>query len=187
MPSAYFTLFYLVAIQIYQLGEKKDLKTTQGSFRVWNVRCYSWRKPIIAETVKKVIILWWLLRFSKAFSPEVTTLPPKPKSQTGFKTATILGKDPPGHLVFDELKMTSFLLALGLIISVCWEHTAVNGGRGEQAETQRFGYQFISGHVWNKQTRFLNWLDFTMQTIFNRRFWSSDTVSSQNSPSFQAM
>lgn len=34
--------------------------------------------------------------FSKAFSPKVTTPPPKPKSKIGFRTATFLVKDTPG-------------------------------------------------------------------------------------------
>lgn len=126
-------------------------------------------------------------RFTKAITPKVTTLPPKPKSQIVSQLLHFWWRIPLGYLVFDELKMTSFLLALGLIIAVCWEHTAVNGGRGERAETQHFGYEFISGHVWNKLTRFQNGLVFTMQAIFHRRFWSSDTVSPQNSPSFHAV
>lgn len=31
--------------------------------------------------------------FSNAFSPKVTTLPPKPKFKMGFRTATFLVKD----------------------------------------------------------------------------------------------
>lgn len=133
MPSAYFTLFYLIAIQIHQWrgggrprkhpGVTHSLKC-QLLFMVVAYYCRDSQKSHYSVMTS---------HFFKSFCSLSCHFSTKVKIPNWFQNCYISGEGSPlGYLVFDELKMTSFLLALVLIITVCWEHTAVNGGRGNE-------------------------------------------------------
>lgn len=107
-------------------------------------------------------------RFTKAIRCKVTTLPPKPKSQTVSELLHFWWRMPLRHLVFDELKMTSLLLALGLIITLCWEHTAMNGGREEWLKHSALVTSSLADM---SET---NWLDFKIDLFFQCRQFSME-------------
>lgn len=116
-----------------------------------------WKKyPIVTQILKcqlllmlvaycrgfqKAIIPWCILSFQM---PLVPKLPPSHQSQNSKWASELLHfwwRTHLGYLVFDELKMTSFLLVLELIITDWWAHTKhwMMGEEQEWTESCPFG------------------------------------------------
>lgn len=124
--------------ETYRLGKKKRVRKYPGVTQSLKCQLLFMVVAFYCTDSQKGIIPRWLLSLQKLLLPK---LPPSHQSQNPKLVSELLHfwwGIPLGYLVFDELKMTSFLLALGLIITVCWEYTAV-GEETERAETQLFG------------------------------------------------
>lgn len=127
--------------------------------------------------------------FSKAFSPKVTTPPPKPKSKIGFRTATFLVKDTPGIPGIWWIK--NDIILVGFRVDNYCLLRIRSSGRWERKRSELKPSSFVRSSLTdmsatNRPILKLTFF-FSIQTICNRKFPSSDTVSSQNSPGFQAM